>query len=137
MRAGPVFVTGGTGYLGRALIDALLARDYPVFALVRPGSEERLPNQSVRVTGDALNAASFAAAVSGFHWYALWKLTTSAAGTKPLSLLSTNPASARNGNAEETLNRPLANGGPASPAACPRALASAAAPPNWSGRMTS
>ncbi|OLC66067.1 MAG: epimerase [Betaproteobacteria bacterium 13_1_40CM_4_64_4] len=63
MRAGPVFVTGGTGYLGRASIDALLARDYPVFALVRPGSEERLPNQSVRVTGDALNAASFAAAI--------------------------------------------------------------------------
>jgi len=63
MRAGPVFVTGGTGYLGRALIDALLTRDYLVFALVRPGSEERLPNQSVRVTGDALNAASFAAAI--------------------------------------------------------------------------
>src|SRR2546430_14399712 len=63
MRAGPVFVTGGTGYLGRALIDALLARDYPVYALVRPGSEARLPNQSVRVTGDAVNAASFAAAI--------------------------------------------------------------------------
>src|SRR5438034_1861303 len=63
MRAGPVFVTGGTGYLGRALMEALLARDYPVYALVRPGSKTRLPSRAVRVTGDALNAASFAAAI--------------------------------------------------------------------------
>jgi uncharacterized protein YbjT (DUF2867 family) len=59
----PVFVTGGTGYLGRALIDALLARDYPVHALVRPGSEARLPRRAVPVTGDALDAASFVAAI--------------------------------------------------------------------------
>ena len=59
----PVFVTGGTGYLGRALIDALLARDYPVQALVRPGSEARLPRRAVPVTGDALDAASFVAAI--------------------------------------------------------------------------
>jgi uncharacterized protein YbjT (DUF2867 family) len=63
MRARPVFVTGGTGYLGRLLIDALLARDYPVHALVRPGSEARLPSRAVGVTGDALDAASFVAAI--------------------------------------------------------------------------
>ena len=63
MRARPVFVTGGTGYLGRLLIDALLARDYPVHALVRPGSEARLPSRAVAVIGDALDAASFVAAV--------------------------------------------------------------------------
>jgi len=63
MRARPVFVTGGTGYLGRLLIDALLARDYPVHALVRPGSEARLPSRAVAVTGDALDPASFVAAV--------------------------------------------------------------------------
>ena len=63
MRARPVFVTGGTGYLGRLLIDALLARDYPVHALARPGSEARLASRAVRVTGDALNAASFVAAI--------------------------------------------------------------------------
>ena len=63
MRARPVFVTGGTGYLGRLLIDALLARDYPVHALVRPGSETRLPSRAVAVIGDALDAASFVAAV--------------------------------------------------------------------------
>jgi uncharacterized protein YbjT (DUF2867 family) len=59
----PVFVTGGTGYLGRLLIDALLARDYPVHALVRPGSEARLASRAVHVTGDALEAASFVAAM--------------------------------------------------------------------------
>jgi len=59
----PVFVTGGTGYLGRLLIDALLARDYSVHALVRPGSEARLPSRAVHVTGDALDAASFVAAI--------------------------------------------------------------------------
>jgi len=59
----PVFVTGGTGYLGRLLIDALLARDYPVHALARPGSEARLASRAVRVTGDALDAASFVAAI--------------------------------------------------------------------------
>ena len=63
MRARPVFVTGGTGYLGRLLIDALLARDHPVHALVRPGSEARLPSRAVAVIGDALDAASFAAAI--------------------------------------------------------------------------
>jgi uncharacterized protein YbjT (DUF2867 family) len=63
MRARPVFVTGGTGYLGRALIDALLARDYAVHALVRPGSEARLPPRAMPVTGDALDAASFVAAI--------------------------------------------------------------------------
>jgi len=59
----PVFVTGGTGYLGRLLIDALLARHYPVHALARPGSEARLASRAVRVTGDALDAASFVAAI--------------------------------------------------------------------------
>jgi uncharacterized protein YbjT (DUF2867 family) len=37
-----VFVTGGTGYLGGALLPALLARGHRVRALVRPGSEAKL-----------------------------------------------------------------------------------------------
>ncbi len=58
-----VFVTGASGYLGRALVPALLARGHPVCALVRAGSERRLPaGCGVRV-GDALSAASYAAAI--------------------------------------------------------------------------
>ena len=59
----PVFVTGGTGYLGRPLIEALLARHYTVHALVRPGSESKLPEGALPVRGDALDAGTYAAAV--------------------------------------------------------------------------
>ena len=58
-----VFVTGGTGFIGRHLIETLLARGHPVFALVRPGSMLRLPEGVVPVVGNALDAASYAASV--------------------------------------------------------------------------
>lgn len=59
----PVFVTGGTGYLGRALIGALLERGARVHALARPASISRLPAGARPVPGDALDASSFAAAI--------------------------------------------------------------------------
>ena len=59
-----VFVTGGTGYLGRRLIPRLLARGHRVRALARPGSEERLPSGCDVRTGNALDAATFASAVA-------------------------------------------------------------------------
>src|SRR6185436_14082521 len=59
----PVFITGGTGYIGRPLIDALLRKGHRVHALVRPGSEGKLPSVALPVIGDALDAASFAAAI--------------------------------------------------------------------------
>jgi uncharacterized protein YbjT (DUF2867 family) len=58
-----VFVTGGTGYLGRPLIAALIAGGRPVDALVRKGSEGRLPAGARAVFGDALEAATFADAI--------------------------------------------------------------------------
>lgn len=58
-----VFVTGGTGYIGRALIDALCDRGYGTHALVRPGSESKLPRGTVTVIGDPLDAATFASAI--------------------------------------------------------------------------
>jgi uncharacterized protein YbjT (DUF2867 family) len=58
-------VTGGTGYLGRPLIAELLARGHEVRALVRAGSEGRLPAGTTAVAGDALRAESFLAALSG------------------------------------------------------------------------
>jgi uncharacterized protein YbjT (DUF2867 family) len=59
----PVRVTGGTGYVGRPLIEALLARGYAVHALVRPGSGAALAEEAVPVAGDALDAATFATAI--------------------------------------------------------------------------
>jgi uncharacterized protein YbjT (DUF2867 family) len=58
-----IFVTGGTGYIGRPLITELIARGHRVAGLVRPGSEGRLPAGCEVVPGDALNAASFDAAL--------------------------------------------------------------------------
>ena len=55
-----VFVTGGTGYLGRPLIGELLERGHRVRALVRKGSERRLPPGTDSVTGDALDSAGWA-----------------------------------------------------------------------------
>lgn len=59
-----VFVTGGTGYLGRRLIPELLERGHTVLALVRPGSESRLPPGCGAVSGDALDRRTFEAAVA-------------------------------------------------------------------------
>jgi uncharacterized protein YbjT (DUF2867 family) len=59
-----VFVTGGTGYLGQRLIPALLARGHDVRALVRPGSEKRLPPGCPAVLGNALDSASYASLVA-------------------------------------------------------------------------
>jgi uncharacterized protein YbjT (DUF2867 family) len=56
-----VFVTGGTGYLGRPLIRELIARGHRVRALVRPASAGKLPQGAEAVAGDALG--DFAASV--------------------------------------------------------------------------
>ncbi|MDG4551009.1 MAG: NAD(P)H-binding protein [Candidatus Contendobacter sp.] len=58
-----VFVTGGTGYIGRPLIRELLVRGHSVRALVRSGSTGKLPAGAEEVVGDALDAASFAVAI--------------------------------------------------------------------------
>ena len=59
MRGHDVFVTGATGYIGRALVPALLSRGHTVRALVRPGSERNAPAGVQCVRGDALDAASY------------------------------------------------------------------------------
>ena len=55
-----VFVTGGTGYIGCCLIPALMERGHQIRALVRPGSEGKLPPGCPLLFGDALNGASYA-----------------------------------------------------------------------------
>ncbi len=60
MRPHGVFITGGTGYVGRPLITLLLERGHEVRALVRPGSEKRLPAGCQPVFGNALDGNSYA-----------------------------------------------------------------------------
>jgi uncharacterized protein YbjT (DUF2867 family) len=55
-----VFVTGGTGYIGRPVVEMLVARKHAVVALARAGSEDRVAVGAAVVVGDALDAASFA-----------------------------------------------------------------------------
>ena len=59
-----VFLTGGTGYMGTALANALVSRGHQVRALVRPGSERKLPSGCQIVHGDALRAETYASLVA-------------------------------------------------------------------------
>lgn len=54
-----VFITGGTGFMGRALIPRLLERGHSVRALVRAGSESKLPPGCAAITGDPLRVETF------------------------------------------------------------------------------
>ncbi len=54
-----VFVTGGTGYMGRRVIARLLERGHTVTALVRKGSERKLPAGCAPVVGNALEQDSY------------------------------------------------------------------------------
>ena len=60
-----IFITGGTGYMGRRLIAKLLARGHRVRALVRPGSEGKLPAGCTPIVGNALDRGSYEDQVSG------------------------------------------------------------------------
>ena len=59
-----VFITGGTGYMGQRLVRQLLARGHQVKALVRPGSEKKLPEGCTPIPGNALDGSSYAAQVA-------------------------------------------------------------------------
>jgi len=61
-----LFITGGTGYIGSRLIKALQQKGgYRIKALVRKGSEHKLPPGCEVVTGNALDASTYASAVAG------------------------------------------------------------------------
>lgn len=54
-----VFIAGGTGYLGSRLIPKLLERGHEVTALVRKGSEKKIPEGCKIVFGDALDENTY------------------------------------------------------------------------------
>jgi uncharacterized protein YbjT (DUF2867 family) len=60
-----VFITGGTGYMGSRLIPLLQSRGFRVTALVRPGSEHKLPPGCRVVVGDALDGRTYQQHVPG------------------------------------------------------------------------
>jgi uncharacterized protein YbjT (DUF2867 family) len=59
-----VFLSGGTGYVGRALVAKLIERGHRPRVLTRSGSEHKVPAGAEVVPGNPLDAATFAAAVS-------------------------------------------------------------------------
>ncbi len=54
-----VFVTGATGYMGSRLIPLLVERGHEIKALVRPGSEKKLPAGTTPVLADPLRMDSY------------------------------------------------------------------------------
>jgi uncharacterized protein YbjT (DUF2867 family) len=60
----PVFITGGTGYIGRRVATLLVARGHRVRLLVRPGSEHKVPGGCESAVGNPLDCSTFAHAIA-------------------------------------------------------------------------
>jgi uncharacterized protein YbjT (DUF2867 family) len=54
-----VFITGSTGYIGTRLIRSLLNKGHRVIALIRKGSENKVPADCEILIGDPFDASSF------------------------------------------------------------------------------
>src|SRR6185437_1137345 len=59
-----VFLSGGTGYVGRALVAKLLQRGHRARVLARPGSERKVPPGAEVIPGNPLDSATFSSAVT-------------------------------------------------------------------------
>jgi nucleoside-diphosphate-sugar epimerase len=59
-----ICITGGTGYIGCRLIPLLLKRGHAVKAVVRAGSENKLPVGVTKVVADPLQHGSYTKAIS-------------------------------------------------------------------------
>ena len=64
-----VFITGGTGYIGRRLIPVLQRQGCTVTALVRAGSEGKLPPGCQVVVGNPLDRTSFEGAIEPYSTF--------------------------------------------------------------------
>jgi uncharacterized protein YbjT (DUF2867 family) len=63
MARDPVFITGGTGYIGKRLIKILLADGYHVTALAREQSVKKLPEGCKVVIGNPFDTATYARSI--------------------------------------------------------------------------
>ena len=54
-----IFITGATGYMGRQVVSRLLERGHQVRALIRPGSEAKLPSGCEVIVGKALDHSTY------------------------------------------------------------------------------
>ena len=54
-----IFITGGTGYIGKRLIKSLLKNNHRVIALVRNGSESKIPAGAETVIADPFDGNTF------------------------------------------------------------------------------
>ncbi|HVT40240.1 MAG TPA: NAD(P)H-binding protein [Gemmatimonadaceae bacterium] len=95
MPAASVFVTGATGYIGSRLAALLAARGHSVRALVRRGSEHKVPRGVTPVIGDALDAASFADALRSGETFIQLVGTSHPSPSKAAEFRSVDLASAR------------------------------------------
>ncbi|MGH9705041.1 MAG: SDR family oxidoreductase [Candidatus Acidiferrales bacterium] len=59
-----IFITGSTGLMGTHLIPSLLTHGHSVRALVRPGSESKLPPGCISIPGNPLDASTYQAHIS-------------------------------------------------------------------------
>jgi uncharacterized protein YbjT (DUF2867 family) len=90
-----VFVTGGTGYLGRPTVETLVRGGHVVHALARRGSEPKVPHGALVVTGDALDGASYAHSVPRGATFVHLVGTPHPNPSKAAEFLSVDLASAR------------------------------------------
>jgi uncharacterized protein YbjT (DUF2867 family) len=63
VEAKSVFITGGTGYVGQRLAEALVARGHRVRVLARVSSVGRVAEGATAIVGNALDASSYVAAL--------------------------------------------------------------------------
>ena len=63
MEAKSVFITGGTGYVGRRLAETLVARGHRVRVLARAAAVSRVAQGATTIVGNALDASSYVSAV--------------------------------------------------------------------------
>ena len=78
-----VFVTGATGYIGRALIEMLIERGHAVRALARPGSAARVPaGARIRESGIPASILRPWYVLGPGHWWPIFLLPFYALGER-------------------------------------------------------